>query len=227
MERGDDNMRKIKENKFIIMTIIVVIITLCFGTKAINSYYTHKDAKINKFQVGDIKIRVDEGDYVDNQIIKPGGSIEKAPKVINEGSVPCYIRVQVYVPVKNMDIVGGDEQIIKSENGVELFTLNQDSGSGWEEIKSFNFPSDDTKTEGNNRYYTNGEGEKCYVDEDGNIYRVRTFKYMKDGSEKVVAPGETIEEPVFSSVQVVNYLDIDKEKNANSCTCCWNAVRGS
>jgi len=54
-----------------------------------------------------------------------------------------------------------------------------------------------------------------YADKDGNNYNVYTYKYVENGEEKLIEPGEKIDVPVFSRIKAINYADMDKNVNLN------------
>lgn len=183
---------KNKKIIFLICLFLIVIISL-YVVKLVLAYYTDKDNRANAFTFGNVSVMVTEPNYTDNQIIKPNGEITKDPTFQNIGSVNAYIRAQIYVPVsKEIKYVNNSEQIITPTEDIEIFsfTLNE----GWEEVLDESFTG-------------------TYIDDNGNKYNVHTYKYMQNSSEKIIKPDETIPTPVFSKIEVINYLDMDKSVN--------------
>lgn len=187
-----------KKNKLIVISIISTVLVLALGFNLIYAYYTDKDSKINKFSVGKIEVMVTEPNYVDNELLKPKSVIVKDPTLENTGEIPAYLRAQVYVPIANMKYIDEDGNVISPTGDVELFSY--ELNSGWEVVVEDGFSG-------------------IYEDEDGNKYSVYTYKFVENGVEKIVNPGEKISVPVFSSVEVINYLDVDKEVNAQIHVC--------
>lgn len=182
--------------KLVIAFTIIIVITLgsiIINYKTILAFLTNKDKVTNKFKVGELTATVTEPNYEDNKIVKPGEEIIKDPTLSNIGEVNGYIRAQVYVPVsKEIKYVDENENIITPVEEIEIakYKINQ----GWEEVTEEGFSG-------------------LYEDEEGNKYKVHTYKYMENGQERIIKPEETIEKPLFNKVQIINYLDMDKTIN--------------
>lgn len=182
-----------KKNKIVVISMVFIIIALCIGFNLIYAYYTNKTERVNKFKVGNLEVTVTEPNYEDNKIVKPNGEITKDPTFSNTGEVSSYIRAQVYVPVsKDIKYVDSNENVIVPSEEIEL--LSYQINSGWELVAEDGFSGQ-------------------YEDEQGNKYNVHTYKFIENGVEKVVAPGETINTALFDKVKVINYLDMDKNTN--------------
>lgn len=184
-----------KKKKLIITLIILIIIIaiLIIGYKTILAFYTSKDQTINKFSVGQISATVTEPNYENNKIIKPNEEIAKDPTLSNTGEVDSYIRAQVYVPISSeIKYVDLNENIVTPSEETEIFTYKVNDG--WEEVTDDGFFG-------------------IYEDKDGNKYKVHTYKYVKNGQEQIIKPGETIGVTVFDKVKVINYVDMDKNVN--------------
>lgn len=179
-----------KKNKLICILISIVVIIFCLGFNFIHAYYTNKTERVNKFKVGEIEASVTEPNYKDNEVIKPNEEITKDPTFSNTGKISSYIRAQVYVPIsKNIKYVDNNENIVTPSEEIEI--LSYKINSGWELVTEDGFSG-------------------IYEDEEGNKYKVYTYKFMENGNEKVINPGETIANTLFDKVKVINYLDIDK-----------------
>lgn len=180
------------------IAIIAVISIILIKYDDIKAYYTHTEIKSNKFSVGNVEVTVTEPNYINNQVLVPNQTITKDPTYANTGSVDCYLRAQIYVPIsKDIKYVDANENVITPDTEIDLltYTLND----GWTEV--VDDPADEMKFSG------------IYEDSKGNKYRVRTYKYMESGEEKVIDAGETIVTPVFSAVSTINYLDLDSAVN--------------
>lgn len=190
------------KKKIAVLAVLIVLVAIAtvvfFYKEEIMAYYTSHDQKINTATVGDIEVTVTEPNYVDNQVIKPNESITKDPTFSNSGEVDGYVRAQVYVPISDsIKYVDNEENIVTPADEIEIFSY--EVNSGWVEVTDD--PSDTYKFNG------------IYEDLEGNRYKVRTYKYMQGGVEKITAAGETISTPLFDEVSVINYLDTDTTVN--------------
>ena len=175
---------------------------------SVYSYYTHKDTKVNRFNVGNIQIEITEPNYdEDNKIVKPNSEIVKDPTIANTGKVPAYIRAQVYIQMAKIPYISSDGTAVNPGQEVELFTysVNYENNSGWIKVEDADY-------------------ETTYQDDDGNKYKVCTYKFVENGQEKSIPAGETISVdgqalPVFSKVKTINYMDTDQEVNAQIHIC--------
>ena len=181
---------------FLIIFTILVVITLVFTLrecKNIFAFYTTNDKITNFFNVGQISAEVEEPNYQDNKVVRPGDEVVKDPILSNNGKVDSYIRAQVYVPIsEEIKYVDENEEIDEIEKEIEL--VSYDLNEGWVKVEDNNFTG-------------------SYEDGNGNKYHVYTYKYVKDNLEKIIKPGEKIEKPVFDKVKIINYLDMDKAIN--------------
>ena len=183
---------------FVLMIVAILSVVVAIKMDDIMAFYTHNDKRINKFNVGSMEVTVTEPNYENNQVIVPNETITKDPTYANTGEVDCYIRAQIYTPIsKNIKYVDGNENIVTPAEEIELLTYTVNDG--WVEVEDS--PSDTLKFNG------------IYEDSKGNKYRVRTYKYVEGGQEKVVSAGETISTPVFSTVSTINYLDLESAVN--------------
>lgn len=179
---------------FTILTAMVLLLVI-FNYKTIRAFFTHKDKIINQFKVGEVSANVTEPNYKDNQTIKPGGELIKDPTLTNTGKVNSYVRAQIYVPISNeIKYVDENEEIVTPQEDIEIMTYTVNEG--WEEVRSEGYSG-------------------IYVDDNGNRYKVYTYKYVENGDEKVITPGEQITQPVFNKVKAINYLDIDEKIELN------------
>lgn len=186
-----------KNKKIIVISLsvlLVVILIVAFtGKDVLQAFYTSKDKLINNFTVGKIQASIVEPSYVDKQILKPGDEITKDPKLSNSGEIDCYLRAQVYVPMtKDLKYVDSNESVITPSEEIEV--ISYEVNSGWEQVIEDGFSG-------------------VVKDSKENKYKVYTYKYVENGEEKIVKPGEQIEDTVFDKIKIINYLDADKDTN--------------
>lgn len=191
------NTKKNKSNKAIKIVIelivIAVFIAILFNYKTLLAYATYKDEQKNQLSTGSISAKVEEPHYTNNQIVVPNQEITKDPTFTNDGVVNSYIRAQVYVPISNqIKYVNNNEEIITPNEEIELLTYQVNQG--WEEVTGSTFSG-------------------IYEDAKGNRYKVHTYKYVPDGTEKIIEPNETIAKTLFDKVKVINYADLDRAQN--------------
>ena len=190
---------KSKKKIFVVISIIAIVFIIAIVNIAnkdtMLAYYTSMDKTINKFKVSKVQANVEEPGYTDNQILKPNSQITKDPTLSNTGEIQSYIRAQVYVPItKNIRYVDQNENVVTPQEEIEI--VSYAVNSGWELVSQDGFSG-------------------VVQDKDGNKYKVYTYKYMEDGEEKKVQAGEKIDQPVFSKIKVINYLDLDKAVKFN------------
>lgn len=183
-----------REKVIVAFFIVAIVIALAIlGYSTVKAYYTHEDKVTNRFKVGELEVSVTEPNYEDNKIVKPGDEIIKDPTFSNVGEVDSYIRAQIYVPIsKDIKYVDADEKIITPTEEIEI--ISYEINDGWVEVTEDGFSG-------------------IYEDDNGNKYNVYTYKYVKNEEEQIIAAGETIEQPIFNKVKVINYLDMDKNTN--------------
>ena len=181
---------------FLIIFTILVVIAFVFTLrecKNIYAFYTTNDKITNFFNVGQISAEVEEPNYEDNKVVRPGDEVVKDPTLSNNGKVDSYIRAQVYVPISDeVKYVDENEEIDEIDKEIEL--VSYELNDGWVKVEDENFTG-------------------SYEDENGDKYKVYTYKYVMDNVEKIIKPGEKIEKPVFDKVKIINYLDMDKAIN--------------
>lgn len=190
-----------KNKKIIIISLFLLMaITLIFifsRDNVIEAYYIHKANLIDNVTVGEIKASINEEKYKDVQILKPNSVIENVPYLSNTGEIDGYIRAQVYVPVANIKYIEieNEKEIVKrGEKELVKIIQKSESEDVWQKVTEERF---------------NGQVQ----DEKGNKYNVYTFKYMKEGNEQIVKNHTKISIPVFNSIEVINYLDLEKAMN--------------
>ena len=172
---------------------VIIFIAIVFNYKTLLAYATHTDNQTNELTTGGISARVEEPHYTNNQIVVPNQEITKDPTFSNNGTVNSYIRAQVYVPISSsIKYVNNNEQLITPNEEIELLTYQ--INSGWQEVTGSTFSG-------------------TYEDAKGNRYKVHTYKYVQNGEEKIIEPGETIQTTLFDTVKVINYADPDIAKN--------------
>ncbi len=190
-----------KNNTSRIRTIMIeiiamlVFVAIVLNYKTILAFATHNDSQKNEITTGSISAKVEEPHYTNNQIVVPNQEIAKNPTFTNNGVLKSYIRAQVYVPISNkVKYVNENEELITPNEEIELLTYHVNQG--WEEVTGSTFSG-------------------IYEDAKGNRYKVRTYKYIQGGVEKVINPEETIDKTLFDTVKIINYADLDKAENLN------------
>ena len=188
------------KKKFIILAILLITaFLLIINYNTILAFFTDKDNKTNKFSVGNISATVTEPNFKDNVIVKPNEEITKDPTFSNAGEVKSYIRAQVYVPISNkIKYIDSNGNVISPTEQIEL--VSYQINEGWQLVNDNDFFG-------------------TYEDEAGNMYKVYTYKFVENGSEKIVDSGETISTTLFDKVKIINYLDMDKNTNIQLHVC--------
>jgi hypothetical protein len=197
MKKEGQKMNKNKKIALIVIELIaaIVLVIVAFNFDKIFAFATHTDEQQNTFATGNISATVQEPNYTNNQIIKPNEEIVKDPTFSNNGTVNSYIRAQVYVPISDqIKYVNNNEELVTPAEEIELFTYQ--INPGWVEVDNNVFSG-------------------IYEDENGNRYKVHTYKYTQGGTEKIIEPNETIASTLFDTVKVINYADTDTAKNLN------------
>ena len=186
------------KTKKVILIIIELIAAISLVIIAVNfnklfAFSTHTDNQSNTVTTGNISAIVEEPHYINNQVVKPNQEIIKDPTFSNNGTVNSYIRAQVYVPISNkVKYVNSNEELITPAEEIELLTYQVNSG--WVEVDGNVFSG-------------------IYEDSQGNRYKVHTYKYTKNGAEKIIEPNSAIETTLFDKVKTINYADVDKTIN--------------
>lgn len=182
------------KNKIIIVIslflLIGAMVTYIFTRQnMIDAYYIHNASLVRNLANGKMQVAVEE-ENEGTHFLRPGEEIAKNPVLTNTGDLDGYVRAQVYIPVANIKYIETieDNEVVKTGE-VELLSLKK-IGLGWEEVTTEGFSGEIT-------------------DENGNKYKVYTYKYMENGEEKVIEKGEKITTPVFEKVKLINYVDPD------------------
>ena len=86
------NRRKL----LILLAVLTAAVLITVGVAS--AYLTDVEVIDNVITIGNIKLTLDEGGYVDKQTLVPGSRLEKAPKLTNEGNKDIYVFMKVVVP---------------------------------------------------------------------------------------------------------------------------------
>lgn len=83
------------KKKMLALSLVVILLTLVVGGTL--AYFTDSDQAENVFTVGNVKIELNENNWVEENalLVYPGESVAKDPTVANTGNNPCYVRVKV------------------------------------------------------------------------------------------------------------------------------------
>ena len=178
-----------------LFSIFVIMFTFIFLNKqTLDAYFLNKNSLISKISTGNIKASVTELNYKNNQILKPNDEIIKDPILTNTGSIDEYLRAQVYVPIAKLKYVDSNENIIFPDDEIDLISYEYNLGQGWQRVKDEGFSG-------------------MVQDKNENKYRVYTYKFIENNTEKIVKSGEEINIPVFNKIKTINYLDIENAIN--------------
>ena len=98
---------KIKKSKVILPVVAVCVAVAVLLTVRLSlSYLMDEEAKENTITLGNVSIKLDEGeDYIDSSVIAAGGVLPKAPKVTNTGTNDEYVFIRIAVPVRNVTLL--------------------------------------------------------------------------------------------------------------------------
>lgn len=174
----------------IVSIIALVAILLISG---IFAYLTDADTASNKFTIGKVDIDLIESkwdnatdtdgdgvpDFAENVV--PNQTIEKDPKIKNEGENPAYVYIKVTVPVKEVVVAAADGTVSSTtKTATDLFTYTVNTG--WTEIASEH--AKEVKT--------------------GNVVTAHTYVYYYNTE---LAKDVTTTTALFDSVTFVNVID--------------------
>lgn len=73
-----------------------MVFLLCFGVTL--AFLTDAESKANIVTIGQVKIKLTEEGYVDEQTVVPGQIVEKPPVVSNTGKNDAYVFLEVSIP---------------------------------------------------------------------------------------------------------------------------------
>lgn len=129
---------KIKKSKVILPVVAVCVAVAVLLTVRLSlSYLMDEEAKENTITLGNVSIKLDEGeDYIDSSVIAAGGVLPKAPKVTNTGNKDEYVFIRIAVPVRNVTLLY-EENTTVEVNGTNISfkegqptVLNYDAATG-------------------------------------------------------------------------------------------------
>ena len=100
-----EKIEKNKNKKIFAIIAIIAVIAAAAAVYGIIAYFTAKDSKTNTFVVGNVSIRLDEGESWaqiqangGNLNLEPNQEITKEPKIINTGRNAAYVYLKVRIP---------------------------------------------------------------------------------------------------------------------------------
>ena len=121
-----EKIEKNKNKKIFAIIAIIAVIAAAAAVYGIIAYFTAKDSKTNTFVVGNVSIRLDEGESWaqiqangGNLNLEPNQEITKEPKIINTGRNAAYVYLKVRIPKAKINA----NDVSKSP----LFTYNQNT----------------------------------------------------------------------------------------------------
>ena len=97
----------IKENKKVVLMIIIgiVALTAVIFVKLTLAYLTDMETAENIITVGNVALKIEEGEFPDNSVIAAYQKLSKAPKIINTGSKDEFVFFKVAVPKANVTLL--------------------------------------------------------------------------------------------------------------------------
>lgn len=117
-------MEKVKDNKKnFIITLAMMFVVVVGGVMA---YFTSTDEATNTFTVGEVKIEVNEPNWVAPTAITPNMTIVKDPQIKNIGTNDSYVFLKVTVPKATLETVSQDGTVATAAVH-QLFQLNNSS----------------------------------------------------------------------------------------------------
>lgn len=94
--------------------IASMVFLLFFGLTI--AFLTDAESRANIVTIGQVKIKLTEEGYVDEQTVVPGQIVKKPPVVSNTGKNDAYVFLEISIPKDNVQILY--EEDVKDENGV-------------------------------------------------------------------------------------------------------------
>lgn len=141
------------------------ITTFLFGAALIGimaagsttAYFTDGDTATNTFTVGKISLDLQEPDWEpeDGEDLTPGETIEKNPKIENDGTNEAFVFAEVIVPYRNIITANKDGSKNRAAD-TELFTYTVNRG--WTELGQ---PVQNIVKETVTHLYVYGTKEEC------------------------------------------------------------------
>ena len=130
-------MERIRDNKKnFIIALAMMLVVLIGGVMA---YFTSTDSATNTFAVGEVKIDLDEPNWVEPENITPNQAIIKDPQITNIGVNDAYVFLKVTVPKATVETAAQDGTVAAAAVH-QLFQLNNASKKAavWSETDTIN-----------------------------------------------------------------------------------------
>ncbi len=95
-----------KKHRTLLLTAAIVAAAAALVITPLTfSYLIDTDRADNIITIGKVDLTVDEGQFEDSQIIPAGGTLPKAPKIINTGVNDEYVFLEIAVPKREVTLL--------------------------------------------------------------------------------------------------------------------------
>lgn len=114
-----------KVNK-VVLLICTLILVVTFSIGSTLAYFVSEAKEVNNFSIGSVEVDIDEDNFTGGSAWEPNKDVEKRVKIINTGSAPVLVRVQLipYWLDENNQFVAGDTSQIS-------FNYGEKFGNSW------------------------------------------------------------------------------------------------
>lgn len=160
-----------------ILAGMIFVFMLTVSSLRSYAWFSDREVRNNQVTIGGIAMEVEEPAFQQNTLISSGSVFSKDPMIRNTGSVSCYYRVKVVVPLFHGPVP--DDRTEKKWKTVTAPLFSFSCAPEWKEQK-------DLARE---------------VTKNGISCQIRIFDYTKK-----VLPGE-VTIPLFTKVSVLNYVE--------------------
>ncbi len=206
-----------KRRRMILGTSIAAAIVILLICGLAFAFLVDKEEQDNVITIGNVSVKIDESNYTDTDVVSQS-RVDKAPKLVNDGSKDEYVFVRIRVPKDNVTLLyetdtaadgithkeGTPIDTTTPKKSAELFKLETVSdgvqiGTAGENI-DFSYHKGDNSKSG---WYLLPFGTDRYqeVTVDGRKYDEYVFGY-----NKMLSPGgDTV--TVFDRVQLKSFID--------------------
>lgn len=205
---------------------VAVILALIIAIGGILAYFTDVKTKTNKFKMGKIEIEVDEGEFPTDGVpnVVAGVEFEKAPRVINKGTVPVYAFVEVTIPYDTVRV--GAETNASEKELFEMLHITTGTNTavginaGW---KSVNFTGSTETSTGSGIYVKRTHQAATDTEPEDTTRGLATyvFAYVGDGTTlKALAgkanPSDESGESTNTVFDKVRFIDVTETTPVDS-----------